>query len=270
MTIRELQGQILNIMLEVRDFCVRESIRYSLAYGTLIGAVRHNGFIPWDDDADFIMPRPDFERFCESFRSNRYRLIYYGNDKTALACFARVVDCRDTHYQTERPWTSQESGVWLDIIPIDGVENNLEAYAKRYASLGRWCKIVYKFRRQNHRIIPEDSIRSKAKTVIARVIGLNGIVGALGLKHMVRVIRSYSFDDSLYVGQCATQADGPIQFPSEDFASYIPLQFEGQYFMVIVGYDHHLRQLYGDYMQLPPVEKRCSHQWWIKFYWKDK
>lgn len=270
LTIKELQGVLLEIMLDVHDFCQRHGIRYSLAYGTLIGALRHEGFIPWDDDADFMMPRPDFERFCATYKSEKFRLIYYGNDPTALACFARVVDCTKTHYQTERPWTAQESGVWLDIIPFDGVENDALTYAKRYRKLSKWCKFVYKFRRQNHHIVSQDSCWSKAKTHIAKFIGLNGTVPSKALQHMIRIISKYPYEGSKYIGQCAIQDDGPNQFPSEDFAFCHSVAFEGRELMAICGADHHLRQLYGDYMQLPPVEKQGSHQWWIKFYWKDK
>ena len=83
LTLKELQQVSLDIIKDVHSFCVNNNITYSIAYGTLIGALRHKGFIPWDDDVDIVMPRPDFERFCREYRSDKLRLIYYGNDKTA-------------------------------------------------------------------------------------------------------------------------------------------------------------------------------------------
>ena len=144
LTLKELQEASLSILVDVHNFCVKNNIKYSIDYGTLIGALRHKGFIPWDDDVDIVMPRPDYERFCNSFNSNNYQLIYYGNDSTAFAAFARVVDCNKTHYETERPWTKQESGVWIDIFPIDAVEADSKIYAKRYKKLKKMSKIAYK------------------------------------------------------------------------------------------------------------------------------
>ena len=268
LTLKELQEISLELLVDLHDFCVSNGIKYSIAYGTLIGALRHKGFIPWDDDVDVMMPRPDYERFCQSFQSNRFRLIYYGNDKTALAGFARIVDVDKTYYKTERPWTKQQSGAWIDIFPIDGVEDDPEIYARRYHRLRKLCSFVYKFRRQNHHISKNDSWWSVAKTLIAPIVGINGRLPYWALKKMVRMERKIEYDKALFLGQCSCLDDGPIQFLKEDFKDYVLLDFEGHKFFAISGYDHHLRQLYGDYMQLPPEDQRIPQQYWIKFYWK--
>ena len=268
LTLKELQHVSLDILKGFHSFCVANHIRYSIAYGTLIGALRHKGFIPWDDDVDIIMPRPDYEKFCNLYYSNDYKLIYYGNDSTALAAFARVVDCKKTHYETERPWTKQESGVWIDVFPIDGVEVNQEQYSKRYARLKVACEVAYKFRRQNHHIKKEDSLWSKFKTVIAPVLSFWGALPAIIIKQMVKTMSRVPFGSTPFVGQCSCLDDGPIQFPIEDFKDYVLLPFEDCEFYAISGYDHHLRQLYGDYMQLPPEDKRLPKQYWIHFYKK--
>ena len=268
LTLKELQLESLKILADVHRFCENKQIHYSIDYGTLIGALRHNGFIPWDDDVDIVMPRPDYERFCNSYQSDDYEMIYYGNDSSALAAFARVVDCKETRYETERPWTKQESGVWIDIFPIDGVETDAEQYAKRYNSLKWLSKVAYKFRRQNHHIKDGDSLWSKFKTHLAQIIGFGGRLPASMIRHMVSKMSNVPYGSTPYLGQCSCLDDGPIQFPKEDFSEFVLLPFEQYEFYAMSGYDHHLKQLYGDYMQLPPEDKRAPKQYWIHFYKK--
>ena len=266
LTLKELQAISLELLDDLHEFCVKNEIRYSIAYGTLIGALRHKGFIPWDDDVDVMMPRPDYEKFCQTFHSKKFKLIYYGNDKTALAGFARIVDVKNTLYKTERPWTNQKSGVWIDIFPIDGVEDDPKVYSRRYQRLGSLCKLIYKFRRQNHHFSKEDSLLSVLKTIIAPIVSVNGFLPYLLLKKMVRMEQKVDYKNAKYLGQCSCLDDGPIQFSKDDFSEYVLLEFEGRKFYAIKGYNHHLTQLYGDYMQLPPVEDRKPKQYWIKFY----
>ena len=269
LTLKEHQDVCLAILQDVHLFCVKNKINYSLGYGTLIGALRHKGFIPWDDDVDILMPRPDYELFCETYYSQDYKLIYYGNDPTSLTAFARVVDYKKTHCESARPWTKQESGVWIDIFPIDGVEVEPEEYAKRYSRLQKDCDFAFMFRRQNHRIRRGESLASMVKVIVASIIGLGGLIPSVKVKKMVKTMSKIPYDSTPYVGQCSCLDDGPIQFPIEDFKDFVLLPFENHEFYAISGYDHHLRQLYGDYMQFPPEEDRVPKHCWIKFYKKD-
>ena len=269
LSLKELQQVNLDILKDVHTFCEANCIKYSIAYGTLIGALRHKGFIPWDDDVDIIMPRPDFERFCKTYHSeNGLKMIYYGIDKSALAAFARVVECEKTDYETERPWTAQKSGVWIDIFPLDGVKNQQE-YSRRYERLKPISKFVYKFRRQNHHIAPSDSWWSKTKTIIARVIGLNGWLPRMLLnKVIIRTMTKYNYDDCDIYGQISCLDDRPIVFSKKGFDNPVLLDFEDAQFMAMSDYDEVLRKLYGDYMQMPPEDKRAPKQYWIHFYKK--
>ena len=268
LTLKELQQVSLEILKDVHSFCETNNIRYSIAYGTLIGALRHKGFIPWDDDVDIVMPRPDFERFCKSYQSNNgMRLIYYGNDRSALAAFARVVECDKTDYMTERPWTKQRSGVWIDIFPLDGVVNQAD-YSRLYKRLRPISWIVYKFRRQNHHILPTDSWWSKTKTIIAKVIGINGMIPFFLLNRIVSQMTKYKYEDCDFYGQMAYLDDGPIMFSKDGFKDTILVNFEDTQFRALNGYDAVLRQLYGDYLQLPPADKQSPKQYWIHFYKK--
>ena len=269
LTLKELQKVNLDILKDVHAFCEANNIKYSIAYGTLIGALRHKGFIPWDDDVDIVMPRPDYERFCKTYKSDKgMRMIYYGNDKTALAAFARVVECEKTDYQTERPWTAQKSGVWIDIFPLDGVKNQQE-YCRRYEHLKAISQFVYKFRRQNHHIVSTDTWWSKTKTIVARIIGINGWLPSMVLnKVIIRTMTRYNYDDCDGYGQISCLDDGPIVFSKKGFGNPVLIDFEDTQFRAMSDYDEVLRKLYGDYMQLPPEDKRAPKQYWIHFYKK--
>ena len=131
MTSKEVQQVSLDILRDVHTFCVQNGIRYSLQGGSLLGAIRHEGFIPWDDDIDIIMPRPDYERFCSSYKSSKnYKLICKGNDVCYLL-FARVCDMENTYVNSDLcPWTNQKTGVWIDVFPADGAEDDINEAKK--------------------------------------------------------------------------------------------------------------------------------------------
>ena len=118
---KDLQVISLEILKDVDAFCKANGIRYSMAYGTLLGAVRHKGFIPWDDDVDIVMMRSDYERFCREYKSDKYEL--FGNPRTsdAYVAYARVADMKDTESRTYIPWAGnrQDQGVRIDVFPLD-------------------------------------------------------------------------------------------------------------------------------------------------------
>lgn len=270
LSLKELQQVSLGILLDIHRFCEDHKLKYSLAYGSLIGAVRHKGFIPWDDDVDIVMPRPDFEILCKTFKSDINSLIYYGNERSAIACFARISDMTNTVFVTDSPWTSLVSGVWVDIFPLDGVEDQQIEYSKRYSVLKNRCSFAYKFRRQNHHITSEDKLWPTVRTLLNKIIGLNGILPAMIIKWIVESSRKIDYEKARFIGQVTCFDDGPIQFSKNDFSSYVDIDFEGYKLKAMVGYDHHLKQLYGNYLLLPSKEERVPKQYWIHFYWRNK
>ena len=123
----EIKTIQLDILQSIHQFCETNNIRYSLAYGTLLGAIRHKGYIPWDDDIDVMMPRPDYERFIQNYPNfcDRNIVQTYNNDNSYYLWCAKVYDNR-----TEQITFPTRSGVCVDVFPIDGLPDNLEDVRK--------------------------------------------------------------------------------------------------------------------------------------------
>ena len=133
MSLRELQQFSLEIMKDVHQFCMDNNIVYSLLDGSLIGAIRHKGFIPWDDDIDIVLRRPDYERFCQTYKSDKYKLKCRENNPDCMVPFARVYDDKRTVIKTTAPWCDDEVGIWIDVVPADCVIEDVSEFEKYYS-----------------------------------------------------------------------------------------------------------------------------------------
>lgn len=139
---KEIHDCLLNILKDVDEFCRQNGLRYSLAYGTLIGAVRHHGFIPWDDDIDIQMPRPDFERFIREYGREpgaRYRCLYntVNEEERFQHFFAKVHDTHTVCVQGKS--VVYKFGVNLDVFPIDGRPDDTREQRKMERQLSSWA-----------------------------------------------------------------------------------------------------------------------------------
>ena len=272
LTLKELQQKSLEILSDVHDFCVKRNITYSLAYGSLIGAVRHKGFIPWDDDVDIIMPRPDYERFCASFFAPGRGLIRE-TDKESYILFARVFDEEETICRTMNPFARKyKGGVWIDIFPLDGVSDSFEAFAETIQSLhGLWRKqIRYRYSKAGIKdILRTFSFRD---TLILFTIKFSGIADCLIRKtnrKMQQIGGSIPYGSTQHWSQMTVIDDSTRNYQIvDDFRETVDLPFEGKVFKAMVGYNRYLSHIYGDYMKLPPEEDRRPKQQRTSFYWK--
>ena len=270
MTLRELQLFSLEIMKEVHQFCVKNHIVYSLLDGSLIGAIRHQGFIPWDDDIDIILRRPDFERFWKTFKSDRYKLKYREKDSDCMVPFARVYDDKKTTIRTQAPWCKDEVGVWIDVIPADCViEDNVE-FGKYYDKTRRlWLKSA-SARTAGCPYLPNKPFIYNFKLFIKKILYLNGRRADFYVKKVIERAAAIKWGETRYWGQLTSMGDNiKGHHRIEIFESCELKPFEDTELMVMNGYDEYLRDNYHDYMQLPPVEKRIAHYSdRTKFFWK--
>lgn len=247
LSLDEIKSIELGILDYVAGICEKHHLRYYLAYGTLIGAIRHHGFIPWDDDIDIVMPRPDYEKLldiCQSASPEKRYQMLNSRDEGYLYGFAKVVD-RRTEMVDDTVEMIPGLGIWLDIFPYDGMTsknswNNRICY---YLNKLRGAAIYKEF--------PQGKGANYFVWKLCRLIGYR-----IFLKWYERLCKVVPYDTSQYVGLISDRRD---YHPRELFKETIKVQFEGKEYDAPIGYDQMLRNYYGDYMQLPPEEQRVSH-----------
>ena len=253
--INELRALQMRILDYVHHYCMDHGLRYFLSCGTLIGAVRHGGYIPWDDDIDIYMPRADYDELLQSFQdeTGRYRILAPGITHPYYYTFAKVVDTRTR--MVERETQGYEIGVYMDIFPVDYVTDHLQERERVF----RLKRLLFKIRRC--KISHQNPLHSRLAYWCYRCLPVT-------VKQLDRLI-----DRVIHVGEpthtvCNMTEAGPgIKgcLPAEDVVSMVDIGFEGRTYKTMVGYRDYLSRTYGDYMQLPPEDQRVTHQ--FEAYW---
>ena len=266
----ETQKYLLTEILDYIDsFCEENNIRYFLTGGTLLGAVRHQGFIPWDDDIDIAMLRPDYEKFIASFpRTNsRYTVLHHSVLKEYYYPFAKVVD-NDTVLREEKMENQSDIGAYIDVFPIDyGTDSIDETFNIRNKNMRIWVVLNFVKTMDRHKQ------RSWYINLTLRILKLitKPISHQYILKKIDEKARIHEKDLSAkYCGALVILMYGKREIMmTEWYADTIRLPFEGKSYCAPRDYDQVLTRLYGNYMELPPVEERVSHHYY-KLYWKER
>lgn len=258
----ELKAIQLTILKSIDQFCQENGIKYSLAFGTLLGAVRHGGYIPWDDDIDIMMPREDYEKFIKFYNSNRYKVMSFPKDKRYIIPYAKVIDSYTI--LKENTTLNLEIGVNIDVFPIDKCPSYKEEFLwyKRKWILNN----IYAVRK-----LVLDRKRSVLKNCI--IILTRILTFPISLKNLCCLIQKmalkYKNTDNGRMAVLAT-ADTKQKWmiPANIFKKYKRIIFENSEFWAIEDTDTYLKATYGDYMSLPPEQERITHHDFIA-YWKN-
>ena len=264
MTVDEVHDVALEMMKEVHEFCVANDIQYSLAYGSLLGAIRHKGFIPWDDDIDIWMTRPNFEKFTRTFKSKkgyRHLSIY---DKDSLLCFDRIIEIDHTYVKNMAKACEGKTGVWIDIMPLDVVPNEDILRSEQYNGFAAFNKNIDIYRGW------QTNLETRKKILIFKVF-IKKILSGESLylrknviknihQKQIAICKKYSniVSSNYCFFQCGVLYRNEPQelLPQKSISNYRLTPFVDTELMIVEDYDHLLTLLYGDYMTPPPVEKQ--------------
>lgn len=248
-TLEESKQYQIGILSSIDAFCRSHDINYSIAYGTLLGAARHRGFIPWDDDIDIVMLRKDYDRFVENYSDEHYRLVRGENIANHLHV---VVTDPSTVVKFDEGTTDAlfyKGGVWVDVFPLDNVPDDDGKYEKIK-------KKIYqrRFLQRYGEVSPVNKGDRVIKKFVKRIVHVflaltKDYNGAKALKLM----RTYNTTNTNKVANFAVwYLKNNQSIPSKWFDDYIELEFEGRRFRAIKNYIDYLVSLYGDWQKLPP------------------
>lgn len=250
---REIQKIELEIFDVIHAFCEKRGLRYSLYGGTLIGAIRHKGFIPWDDDIDLIMPRPDYEIFCKEFKAEGFSVHTHLNDSNYIYPFAKVYHEGTVLVEGE---SAVKSCAFVDVFPIDGFPDNGKSLrmAKWVRRMVMLC-VTAKNGKRWKRGLPWY------KCII--LLGIRSILFPISncflLSRFQQSLQAYGYDNQPIIGDM-TWGYGACQcVPANVFSSFVDVEFECRKAKAMEGWDVYLTNVFGDYMKLPPPEKRRTH-----------
>lgn len=269
LTIEEIKRCSFEVLCQIRDICEENGLTYSLSGGTLIGAVRHQGFIPWDDDIDIMMPRPDYDRFLEIVRRDGAGFDLHceldGEDYAypfAKACHKKTEILENGTLQTD-----SRLGVYVDIFPVDGAGNRFWTAKLRtmvFVAI-HGLKVTSNWTRFHGSKLRKwyyEPLRYGCY-LLSKLLGRQRID-----KLLQAFLHSRPFEDCAYAGRLVGDYGSKEIMPQKLFLDTVQVTFEGESFAAVRDYDTFLTRLYGNYMQLPPEEKQVSHHdfeaYWVE------
>ncbi len=266
LSLREIQLVEFEVLKKLKELCEKLNLRYYLFYGTLLGAVRHQGFIPWDDDVDVAMPRPDYEKLLDYCDKNAqalapYRLMHCRKDKEYIYPIARLCD---TRYQVDYEGVVEYGlGLFVDIYPLDGCGDTEEVAKQIHKKNDVLQKFTFLAGTSKYKSsLKGGFLRSCVKFAgycYAKLLGPRFFANKAD-----RNSQKLPFDTSAYVS-CTVWFDWYHRFEKAMLDKPAYLMFEGEELSVPGDTHKLLTDWYGDYMQLPPEEQRVGHHYYTAY-----
>ncbi len=267
LSLQELKEIEFDILKVFDAFCKENRIKYYLAFGTLLGAIRYKKFIPWDDDIDVLVPREDYQRLLTLFQDDeKYRLYSFEKNENFHYPFAKLCDMTTRKEQTIYKNQGVELGVEIDIFPLDAWDDNFDKAkqeAKRIQKNMKWLKAT-----KLDEPLTTNPVKRFAWKLLLPVVKTIG--GAYFIKKIIKESNKEEQKGETkrrsYLGAkvwCIYGERGII--PAEVFEETVDIEFEGERFPAPSGWDTYLTCLYGDYLPEPPKEKQRTHHGFIAY-----
>ncbi len=264
MTLRDMQIIELDIVKEFIKICKKNELKYYMLGGTLLGAIRHKGFIPWDDDIDVGMPRPDYERFLEIIVNEMpasYGIKTFNNSDNFIKYHTRLEN-RNYTFESSSYGNNQKMFSWIDVFPLDGMPNN-----KIMLELHKFHLLYLRAMTQLSQFNETIDFSNKNRPFIEKAIIWAGKYLGLGrnkdpkktMLALDKALKKYSYDDSKYLVNFMGAYKFREMFEKSKYLDGKMYDFEDIQLCGPVDYDFVLTQLYGDYMIPPKEQEKNRH-----------
>lgn len=266
LSLEEIQKLEYQILCSMADICEKHNIRYGLCGGTLLGAVRHGGFIPWDDDIDIEMPRPDYNKFIEIAKQELpeyYKLSTPYNDNETFHCYGKIYDMRTK--LIEFPEGKRiPVHVYIDIFPIDGMPDQPVKREQHRLRARKRMLAMYGFKVAKYKL--NEPLGFLAKLFWNVIAAIERVIPNGCLIHFVDALtHKYDFDKSEYNSEIIAGYGFRETMPHIVYDYSGKIQFIDRVFSTFLKPEYYLINIYGDYMKIPPEEERVCHN--IEAYW---
>lgn len=258
--LEEIQQAEKNILKETIAFLTKNNIPYAMCGGTLLGAVRHQGFIPWDDDIDIFVPRPDYEKLISLLKKNQRVAGYKATGsmlKNSYHPFIKITNEKILTYN-DRMDNNKQMNLWIDIFPIDGLPKEKEKTEKLYQKV-KYVRNLYMLKtyKYGYLLKTNNIIKGIVKGIVKTFLVL--LPYSILSKRLDDLSKTYSYEEEEYVGGVLWGYGPKEKMPKKDVL-WKEFDFCDLKVMGLKNYHQYLTNLYGDYMKLPPEEKRKTHE----------